>query len=153
MFIARQCPGCGYGSLDMSQGLFEFFESTAVGRFGVSWDWGGSAPVSQPTSPPNPAPSPSPSPSPAATTTSAQTRPATNSPSTSSSSSSSSSSSASSSSSSSSSSSAASTPTAQPNNNPYGTGDDKSGLPGNVLVLQEAIVNIGSLIRHAAGQS
>ena len=42
---------------------------------------------------------------------------------------------------------------AQPSNNTYGIGDDNHGLPGNVLVMQEAIVNIGSLIRHAAGQS
>jgi hypothetical protein len=35
--IADECPSCGYGDLDFSQGLFEHFASTDVGQFQMSW--------------------------------------------------------------------------------------------------------------------
>ena len=153
MFIPLQCPGCAYGDLDMSQGLFEFFEPTGVGRFGISWDWGDtSAPATSISvaPPPTTSAAPVPSLSPTATTPSTTKQSSADSPTTSPSMSSSSTTSESVSIASSSSDSAASS---QPSNNTYGTENDNSGLPGNVLVMQEAIINIGSLIRHAAGQS
>ena len=157
MFIPLQCPGCAFGDLDMSQGLFEFFESTGVGRFAISWDWGDtSAPPATPTTstsvalPPTTSASPVPSLSPTATIPSTTKQSSANSPTTSAPLSPSSTTSGSASIVSSSSESAASS---QPSNNTYGTGNDNSEHPGNVLVMQEAIINIGSLIRHAAGQS
>jgi len=160
--VVDKCPGCAYGDLDMSQGLFEYFESTGVGRFSMSWDWGNAAPAPAPTTskdvPPAPTTSAAPPPPPSPTTTThstttqaaAPTTSSSNSPTTSSSSSSSSGSD--SISSSSSGSATSSSPSPQPSVNPYGTGDDNSGLPGNIIVMQEAVVNFGSLIRHAAGQ-
>ena len=41
--IQDRCPnpGCGYGDLDMSRGLFSQFASFDDGRFDISWDYGG----------------------------------------------------------------------------------------------------------------
>ncbi|EUC56528.1 riboflavin-aldehyde forming enzyme, putative [Rhizoctonia solani AG-3 Rhs1AP] len=35
--IVDLCPGCGYGSLDLTPSLFQAFTSLDVGRFGVTW--------------------------------------------------------------------------------------------------------------------
>ncbi|KAG8699348.1 hypothetical protein FRC11_013762, partial [Ceratobasidium sp. 423] len=35
--IVDQCPGCGYGSLDLTPSLFEVFTDLSVGRFGITW--------------------------------------------------------------------------------------------------------------------
>jgi len=38
--VMDECPTCPYGSLDMSQGLFEHFAPTSVGEFPITWTWG-----------------------------------------------------------------------------------------------------------------
>jgi len=43
--ITDECPGCGYGSLDMSEGLFSFFEDISVGVFPISWYYNDAAPA------------------------------------------------------------------------------------------------------------
>ncbi|KAJ9104148.1 hypothetical protein QFC19_004132 [Naganishia cerealis] len=49
--IMDQCPGCGYGDLDMSPSLFNHFADPAVGVFQMSWDFaGGAAPAPEPKS-------------------------------------------------------------------------------------------------------
>lgn len=50
--IMDQCPGCGYGDLDMSPALFNHFADPSVGVFQMSWDFVGAAPA------PAPAPEP-----------------------------------------------------------------------------------------------
>ncbi|KAF8892582.1 RlpA-like double-psi beta-barrel-protein domain-containing protein-containing protein [Infundibulicybe gibba] len=64
--IVDQCPGCPFGGLDCSEGLFTFFEPTAAGIIFGSWVFGAG------TSPPPPSPSPSlpspPKPEPTTTT-------------------------------------------------------------------------------------
>lgn len=47
--IMDQCPGCGYGDLDMSPSLFNHFADPSVGVFQMSWDWAGAAPAPEPT--------------------------------------------------------------------------------------------------------
>ncbi|KAF9520838.1 hypothetical protein BS47DRAFT_1335511, partial [Hydnum rufescens UP504] len=42
--IMDECPTCGYGSLDLSQGLFEQFADTSVGEFSMTWVYDGAAP-------------------------------------------------------------------------------------------------------------
>ncbi|TFK55229.1 hypothetical protein OE88DRAFT_1805604 [Heliocybe sulcata] len=49
--IMDECPGCPYGGLDFSQGLFEYFADTSVGVLTGSWEYndgsgGGSPPSS-----------------------------------------------------------------------------------------------------------
>jgi len=39
--IMDECPGCPYGGLDMSRGLFDFFASESVGVLSGSWSFGG----------------------------------------------------------------------------------------------------------------
>jgi len=39
--IMDECPGCPYGGLDMSRGLFDFFASESVGVVYGSWSFGG----------------------------------------------------------------------------------------------------------------
>lgn len=40
--IVDECPGCGYGGLDMSTGLFQFFAPESVGVLQGSWSFGSS---------------------------------------------------------------------------------------------------------------
>lgn len=47
-FVIPQCPGCGYGGLDMSQDLFQYFSSLDAGVISGDWEIGSGA--SQPTS-------------------------------------------------------------------------------------------------------
>jgi len=37
--ITDECPGCAYGSLDMSQGLFKIFNPLSVGEFAITWNY------------------------------------------------------------------------------------------------------------------
>ncbi|TFK27322.1 hypothetical protein FA15DRAFT_551915, partial [Coprinopsis marcescibilis] len=37
--IMDLCPGCPYGGLDLSRGLFSFFASQDVGVISASWDF------------------------------------------------------------------------------------------------------------------
>jgi len=41
--ITDECPGCAYGYLDMSQGLFQAFHDLGVGEFPITWDFVGAA--------------------------------------------------------------------------------------------------------------
>ncbi|CEL52352.1 hypothetical protein RSOLAG1IB_00892 [Rhizoctonia solani AG-1 IB] len=72
--IVDECPTCGYGSLDLSQGLFEQFASTDAGVFQMTWSFadGGGEPQPSTTKKPDP-PAPTttwkPEPSPEPTTT------------------------------------------------------------------------------------
>jgi len=43
--VMDECPTCGCGSLDFSQGLFEFFADLGVGVLDISWQWAGAAPA------------------------------------------------------------------------------------------------------------
>lgn len=47
--VIPQCPGCGYGGLDFSQGLFQYFGSLDAGVLTGDWEIG-SSDDSQPTS-------------------------------------------------------------------------------------------------------
>ncbi|KAH7924558.1 hypothetical protein BV22DRAFT_1013080 [Leucogyrophana mollusca] len=58
--IVDECPGCPFGGLDMSQGLFDFFASESVGVLYGSWWFDGQAP---PPPPPPPTWQPPPPPS------------------------------------------------------------------------------------------
>ncbi|KAI9638364.1 RlpA-like double-psi beta-barrel-protein domain-containing protein-containing protein [Dioszegia hungarica] len=64
--VRDQCPGCGYGDLDFSRGLFNYFASEDVGTFQMSWSWSDS-----------PAPAPAPSTTEKPTPTSTYTPPPT----------------------------------------------------------------------------
>lgn len=35
--IQDECPTCGYGDLDFSRGLFDYFASESLGQFQMSW--------------------------------------------------------------------------------------------------------------------
>ncbi|KAH6919047.1 B2-aldehyde-forming enzyme [Coprinopsis sp. MPI-PUGE-AT-0042] len=68
--IMDLCPGCPYGGLDLTRGLFGFFANHDKGVIQASWDFGGSAPAPPPPpAPPRPTttttPRPSPTPTPA----------------------------------------------------------------------------------------
>ncbi|KAF5331180.1 hypothetical protein D9619_005508 [Psilocybe cf. subviscida] len=53
--IVDECPGCPFGGLDFSEGLFKFFAPESVGVLTGSWNFGGSAaPAPQPAPPPPP---------------------------------------------------------------------------------------------------
>ncbi|KAL1748124.1 RlpA-like double-psi beta-barrel-protein domain-containing protein-containing protein [Schizophyllum fasciatum] len=47
--IMDECPGCEYGGLDFSQGLFEYFSSTDAGVLHGSWEYGNGAPATTST--------------------------------------------------------------------------------------------------------
>ena len=68
-----QCPGCPYGGLDFSQGLFEFFASTAEGIIYGNWEFGSGPPVSSRAEPP-PTPTPTPTPTMAAPSSTSSSR-------------------------------------------------------------------------------
>ncbi|KIP09285.1 hypothetical protein PHLGIDRAFT_18677 [Phlebiopsis gigantea 11061_1 CR5-6] len=75
--ITDECPGCPYGGLDLSPGLFSYFASEDAGIIYGSWDFGsGSKPSPTPTptptstwSPPPPPPTSTWSPPPLPTST------------------------------------------------------------------------------------
>jgi len=49
--IMDQCPGCGYGGLDLSRGLFRFFDSEDKGLIYGSWWFKGEGPAAPPSRP------------------------------------------------------------------------------------------------------
>lgn len=61
-----QCPTCAYGDLDLSIGLFLYFEDLSVGRFQMTWNWddhnSNTSNDSSHTNTPNPNPNPNPNP-------------------------------------------------------------------------------------------
>ncbi|ETW85481.1 Non-catalytic module family EXPN protein [Heterobasidion irregulare TC 32-1] len=63
--IVDECPGCPYGGLDFSEGLFDFFASEDAGVIYGSWEFG-SAPAPSPA--PEPTTSEAPKPAPPTTT-------------------------------------------------------------------------------------
>jgi len=54
--IVDECPGCPYGCLDFSQGLFLHFADLGVGEFPISWNWLGADDTPPPTKKPAPPP-------------------------------------------------------------------------------------------------
>lgn len=61
-FNKNQCPGCPYGGLDFSRGLFDFFAAESMGVLYGSWAFGSGNPkpsLPQSTSTPQPTPKPS----------------------------------------------------------------------------------------------
>ncbi|TDL27548.1 hypothetical protein BD410DRAFT_782654 [Rickenella mellea] len=62
--IMDECPGCPYGGLDMSQGLFSFFADTSEGVIYGDWSYGSGAPPPPPPPAPKPKPPPPPPPAP-----------------------------------------------------------------------------------------
>lgn len=53
--IADECPGCPYGCLDFSEGLFKHFAALSVGEFQITWsftDGSGAKPTSKKPPPP-----------------------------------------------------------------------------------------------------
>ncbi|EKM55664.1 uncharacterized protein PHACADRAFT_256446 [Phanerochaete carnosa HHB-10118-sp] len=61
--ITDECPGCPYGGLDLTPGLFSFFASEDAGIIYGTWNFGsGAAPSPSPS--PTPAPTPTPTPTP-----------------------------------------------------------------------------------------
>ncbi|OBZ75194.1 hypothetical protein A0H81_04503 [Grifola frondosa] len=122
--ITDECPGCPYGGLDFSEGLMNYFASTAAGEIFGAWVFGSARlpllpafDIGDSHSPPTPTtPTPTPTPTPTSTTTShssTSSKPKPTTTSTYSSTSSSTSSSSSSSTTTSSTTSAAPTPTAE----------------------------------------
>lgn len=62
--VCLKCPGCPFGGLDFSRGLFSYFASLDAGVIYGDWDFGSGAPPPPPKEDPPPAPKPSPKPSP-----------------------------------------------------------------------------------------
>ncbi|KAF8968395.1 hypothetical protein BDZ97DRAFT_1916231 [Flammula alnicola] len=62
--ITDTCPGCPYGGLDLTEGLFQYFAPASVGIIYGDWelDDGSAAPAPAPTPTPKPTPKPSPTP-------------------------------------------------------------------------------------------
>jgi len=52
--IMDRCPGCPWGGLDFSRGLFNFFASESEGILQGSWDFGSPPPLPPPPPPPPP---------------------------------------------------------------------------------------------------
>ncbi|KAF8758375.1 hypothetical protein RHS01_02732 [Rhizoctonia solani] len=72
--IVDECPTCSHGSLDLSQGLFEFFAPTSDGVFQMTWSFADGGDDPKPTTSKKPDPPPptttwKPEPSPEPTTT------------------------------------------------------------------------------------
>ncbi|KAG2077991.1 hypothetical protein BDR04DRAFT_439736 [Suillus decipiens] len=74
--ITDECPGCPYGGLDFSEGLFEFFASLGTGVLTGDWSFGSApAPAPAPTTTSQPPPAPTTTWQPPPTTTSTSTPP------------------------------------------------------------------------------
>jgi len=58
--ITDECPGCPYGGLDLTTGLFSFFDSLSVGVLSGDWWFADQAPAEDPSPTPKPAPKPKP---------------------------------------------------------------------------------------------
>jgi len=66
--IVDRCPGCPFGGLDLSEGLFSFLSNPSVGIIYGEWNLGGApAPPPPPPPPPKPTPTPTPTPKPSST--------------------------------------------------------------------------------------
>jgi len=147
--VADCCPGCPYGALDMTEGLFSQFAGLGAGVFYMDWSWGDN---SQPTTTSTPPPPP---PSTTRTPTSTYTPPSTTStprPTTSSTWSSSSSSSRSSSSSSSSSESATSTDDNTDGAQETGPVTGLNLQAGNIHNMNQIVLQLGGLVGNAVAQ-
>ncbi|KAH9080654.1 hypothetical protein EDB83DRAFT_1004619 [Lactarius deliciosus] len=75
--IVDMCPGCPYGALDLTRGLFHFLDDSGIEEMQGSWHWASdNQPTTQPVPTtttahkPKPTPTPKPSPPPKHTTTS-----------------------------------------------------------------------------------
>ncbi|KJA17740.1 hypothetical protein HYPSUDRAFT_46079 [Hypholoma sublateritium FD-334 SS-4] len=71
--IADRCKGCGFNNLDLTQGLYAYFDPTMNGQLEGEWEFGNGAPAPTPTPTPTPTPKPTPKPSPKPSTTSTST--------------------------------------------------------------------------------
>ncbi|KAF9452251.1 hypothetical protein P691DRAFT_772427 [Macrolepiota fuliginosa MF-IS2] len=58
--ITDECPGCPYGGLDLTTGLFSFFDSLGVGVLSGDWWFADDAPPADPSPTPKPTPKPKP---------------------------------------------------------------------------------------------
>lgn len=67
--ITDECPGCPYGGLDLSRGLFTFFAPESAGVIYGTWDFVGDAPAPAPSPTPQPVTTDTPTPTPTPTTT------------------------------------------------------------------------------------
>ncbi|KZT03485.1 uncharacterized protein LAESUDRAFT_659661 [Laetiporus sulphureus 93-53] len=56
--ITDECPGCPYGGLDLSRGLFDFFADEAEGILYGTWNFGNGAPSPSNSRSPSPTPMP-----------------------------------------------------------------------------------------------
>ncbi|KAJ3551114.1 hypothetical protein NM688_g4921 [Phlebia brevispora] len=65
--ITDECPGCPYGGLDLTPGLFSFFSSEDAGVIYGEWDFGSGGGAADSPSP-TPTPTPTPPPPPPTTT-------------------------------------------------------------------------------------
>jgi hypothetical protein len=61
--VQDTCPGCPYGGLDLTEGLFAFFADKSVGILYCEWHFGGDA-APPPPAPLAPSPTPTPTPTP-----------------------------------------------------------------------------------------
>jgi len=152
--IMDECPGCPYGGLDLSRGLFDFFASESMGVLYGSWNFNGGSGGGGGGDPPphttthktthyDPPPTSTWTPKSTTKTTHTYTPPTTTSTEEEKKSSSSSSSSSSTHSSSSSSSSHSSTPSSTPTS-------DASKY--NIVTMNQAVMGIGGMI-NSAGQA
>jgi len=146
--IMDECPTCDYGSLDLSQGLFQQFADTSVGEFTMTWDFDDSAPpapsphtTSEPAWTPKPSPTPKPTPKPTPTTTTHSTTKTTSTHSTTSSTSSRTPSTTPTS--------TTPTPTSSPAPSPDPTVPSDSD--GNLQFVSEFVLSLGNLVAIAAG--
>jgi hypothetical protein len=56
--ITDTCPGCPYGGLDLTEGLFQFFAPSSVGIIYGDWEFVDASPAPTPTPTPTPPPPP-----------------------------------------------------------------------------------------------
>ncbi|KAF9481402.1 hypothetical protein BDN70DRAFT_876369 [Pholiota conissans] len=66
--IVDRCEGCGYGNLDLTDGLYAFFDPSMFGTFSGEWEFGNGAPA-EPTTTKKPTPTPTPKPTSTKTST------------------------------------------------------------------------------------
>ncbi|KAF5318087.1 hypothetical protein D9619_012084 [Psilocybe cf. subviscida] len=67
--IMDECMGCGFNDIDLTDGLYRFFDPAFIGEFTGDWEFGSGGPAPKP-SPSPPPPSKKPAPPPPTTTSS-----------------------------------------------------------------------------------
>ncbi|KAG9009093.1 hypothetical protein FRB94_012489 [Tulasnella sp. JGI-2019a] len=143
--VADECPGCSFHSVDMSQGLFEYFAPTSVGEFSIIWNYGGAQEETTPTNAKSTSTStPHTTPTPTSMTTTSSALPTTTT----------SASSLSSTSTSNTSTASASTPTDSTGDTNTETANQTAQSTGSNLSNQQKIVyNLGNMASYGKSQS